>query len=83
MGKAKARAYPYGEHYSYDCYRNRDKKLNEKTYIWRYKDGDGDGLAWLGVVALLQATPYRLGYLLDVRQLTDNSKEKKVLHLRQ
>jgi hypothetical protein len=26
------------------------KKLNEKTYIWRYKDGDG--LAWLGVEAL-------------------------------
>ena len=25
------------------------KKLNEKTYIWRYKDGDGDGLAWLGL----------------------------------
>jgi hypothetical protein len=33
------------------------KKLNEKTYIWRYKDGDGDGLAWLGVVALWRSSP--------------------------
>ena len=25
--QANARAYPYGEHYSYDCYRDRDKKI--------------------------------------------------------